>query len=63
MNALANIADLGSQVAIVLIFLWYMRSRNGKMERVLTRIYEAQEEHTKVLRKVAQNRGVDSDKV
>ena len=61
MEQIPQLADVGSQVAIVAIFIWYMKSRNGKQEKVLERLHKAQEAHTNILRQVAISHGLKKD--
>lgn len=61
MTDITTLAQLGGTVVTVAMFLWYMQSRNGKQENVLDNIHKAQEQHTRVLLKVAENHGLDRE--
>ena len=53
LETLKVVAQLGGTVAVVFAFLWYLRDRNGKLEKALTKLSESQDRNTKVLIKVA----------
>ena len=53
LETLKVVAQLGGTVAVVFAFLWYLRDRNGKLEKSLNRMAEAMDKNTKVLIKVA----------
>lgn len=68
MEVLSNFSELGGVVVVVGMFLWYLIQRNGKSERALkevtdslTNVQKAQETHTKVLMRVAQNHNLPSE--
>lgn len=61
LETLKVVAQLGGTVAVVFAFLWYLRDRNGKLEKTLNKMAEsmahttdAVNKNTKVLIKVAQ---------
>lgn len=65
---LLELAQLGGTVATVGMFLWYLMQRNAKQERAmkdvtdrLEKVHQAQETHTRVLMKVADEHGLDGD--
>ena len=53
LETLKVVAQLGGTVAVVFAFLWYLRDRNGKLEKALTKLSESQDRNTKVLIKVS----------
>ena len=53
LETLKVVAQLGGTVAVVFAFLWYLRDRNGKLEKTLTKLAESMDKNTKVLIKVA----------
>jgi len=61
MSDLGNLADLGAQVAIVLVFIWYLVQRNGKLERALGQLHKQMEIHLRILIKMADTHDVTVD--
>lgn len=61
MEELKQILDLGGTVAVVGGFLWYLRDKNGKTEKIQQQMLEAIERNTKVLIKVATKHGYMDD--
>lgn len=67
-QALHKLAEIGPQVAIVAIFIWYIWQRNGKQERAMQRVADSlynlersQQVHTRVLINVARKHGNNTD--
>lgn len=63
-----EIAQLGGTVTTTAIFIWYLRDKNGKSERAqkgivdaMDRVSRHQEVHTRVLMRIAQQHGLNSD--
>lgn len=52
-ETLKSVIDLGGTVAVVGAFLWYLRDRNGRHERAMTKLSDSVDKNTKVLIKVA----------
>lgn len=60
-ETITALSQLGGTIVTVIIFIWYMKDKNGKTEQVLKDIHKAQEKHSKILMHVAKNHGLDSD--
>lgn len=67
-SSIETVAQLGGTVFTVCVFVWYLYQKNGKSERAmksvtdsLERIHQSQEQHTRVLMRVAEQHGNHRD--
>lgn len=58
---LATLAKESPTIAVVVIFLWYQRDRNGKHTKQLENMATNIQRNTKVLIKVSQKHGLLDD--